>query len=1482
MNRVLPLSALIAGCLIQQGLAAAPQSLDLNPGSHIALVGSALADRMQHDGHFETLLYAQFPKQNIVVRNLAVSGDEVAIRHRSENFGSPDEWLKKVGADVILAFFGFNESFKGPEGVAAFKTNLDRWVKETQAKNYSGKGGPRLVLVSPVGAERHKDPNFPDPAPLNANLKLYTEAMAEVAKANDVQFVDLFDPSRKLYADAAKKGQSLTINGFLLSEAGDRAIAPVLFQSLFGKTAPGGNRERLRAAINEKNAQWHARYRTVDGYNVYGGRSALAYQAEKGAFISDRNAPSPYISNYKVMQEEMSVRDTLTANRDKRVWGVAQGENPEIDDSNLPKVTPVPSNKPGSNPDGSYTFLTGEGAIEKMSLHKGMKINLFASEEQFPELANPVQMAWDTKNRLWIAAWPNYPERRPESKVGDSLIVLEDTDGDGKADKSTTFIGDLNCPTGFQFYKDGVLIVQAPDIWFVRDTDGDGKADWKERVLMGLDSADSHHTANAVCLDPGGSIYLSDGVFHRTQIETAKGPLRNDDAGIFRFDPRTGSLETYIAYGFANPHGKVFDYWGNDLVTDATGNNTYFAPAFSGHIDYPAKHSGMNQFWDRPSRPCPGTGIISSRHFPESMQGNFLNLNVISFLGIYNVKVTEDGSGLKGETLPDLVSSTDPNFRPIAVSIGPDGAIYFADWHKPLIGHMQHHLRDPNRDDTHGRVYRITYDGRPLLKPKKIDGQSIEALLELLKEPENGTRELAKIELGERDSAKVVAAVKRWVQKLDPKDPAYQHHVTEALWVHQWHNIVDVDLLDRVLKSPEPRARAAAARVLCYWRDRVPGALARFALLAEDPAPRVRLEAVRAASFYRDAEAIPATDVALAILKNPTDYYLDYCLRETLRQLQPWWRKAISEGKPVAANNPAGIRYLIKGVSTADLSKLSPTADVLEAFILRPDATDTDRANALTGLAKLHGKTRVAELLSLLDGPVKSDAVATASLARQLPLQRAGDLKSVAPQLVVLSTQGSLPVLRQAAWASRAIADGGFDGGWAEASKSPGALTDLLQGILLLNDADFRAKAFDKVKPLLADAAQIATLVNAGGGKPAGDGRFVRIELPRQGTLTLAEVEILSDGKNIAKGGKATQSSTSNGGDASKAVDGRTDGAWERGTQTHSAEGEKNPWWEVDLGGARPIDSIVVWNRTDGDLGRRLEGYTVTVLDGQRREVFQQTGLSAPNPKGTVKVGGDPAGSLKRAAIAAAVSMNTQPEALFRMLTAFIERGDQVPSAARALRALPPVTRPADVAGQAALALTRWAQGIPASDRTSQDFIETLQTAKDLAGYLPAAQAAAVRKSLKDLGVEVFVIRTVREQMRYDLPRLVLEPGKPFEVILENDDFMPHNIVFVQPGTRETVANAASTMKPEQLDGQGRAYLPSGKDVIAGSRLLEAGQRQTLKLTAPTAPGAYEYVCTFPGHWTLMWGTLVVTPDVEGYLAKNPVVKPTAPAPDKE
>src|SRR5688572_16647432 len=249
--------ALVAACAT---VAHAQQKLELKQGDHIAIVGSAIADRIQHTGYLEALIQAKFPKSELVFRNLAVAGDEVSTWHRSANFGTRDEWLKKVGADVVFAFYGFNESFAGYDGLPKFKQELEKFLKDAAKQNYSGKGAPRIVLVSPIAAERHVDPNFPDPKENNENLQQYTTAMAEVAKANGTQFVDLFTPSLQLYKTAAAKGQSLTINGLHLSADGDRALAPVIFQGIFGEAAPALN-EKLRPAINEKNWEWHQRYR---------------------------------------------------------------------------------------------------------------------------------------------------------------------------------------------------------------------------------------------------------------------------------------------------------------------------------------------------------------------------------------------------------------------------------------------------------------------------------------------------------------------------------------------------------------------------------------------------------------------------------------------------------------------------------------------------------------------------------------------------------------------------------------------------------------------------------------------------------------------------------------------------------------------------------------------------------------------------------------------------------------------------------------------------------------------------------------------------------------------------------------------------------------------------------------------------------------------------------------------------------------------
>ncbi|MCX7421163.1 MAG: HEAT repeat domain-containing protein, partial [Planctomycetia bacterium] len=607
------------------------------------------------------------------------------------------------------------------------------------------------------------------------------------------------------------------------------------------------------------------------------------------AFLKFSEGPGGYgdgLSNYSVGQRELDILDVKTSNRDKVIWAAAQGKTIKADDSNIPALIPVISNKPGPLPGGKHQYLSGQESIEKMTVHKNMKVELFADEAMFPELVNPVQMAFDTKGRLWVATWPTYPHWTPTDPMNDKLLILEDTNNDGKADVCKTFAGDIHNPTGFEFWNGGVLVAQGSDLLFLKDTNSDDKYDVKERIVHGFDTADTHHTINSFTIDAGGALYMQEGTFHHTQIETPWGaPRRVANGGVFRYEPRTQKIDVYVSFGFANPHGHIFERWGQDIVWDGTGAQPRHALLFSGDIDYPNKHANPPQVYQQRTRPCSGTEILSSSHFPEEHRGNILVNNVIGFQGILQYKLQEKDSSFGATEVEPIVFSSDPNFRPADVEVAPDGSIYFTDWQNTIVGHMQHNLRDPARDKIHGRVYRVRYEGRDLLKPAAIAGQPIPKLLDLLKEKDDRVRHRARLELSGRPTADVIAALKTWLGSLDKKDTEYEHHLTEALWLHQSHNVVNEELLKQQLRSPNHHARTAATRVLTYWRDRVSKPLELLQVQVNDEKSNVRLQAIWALSYFTGPDAVKASEIAVESLVHDQDAYLKFQLDETNKTL---------------------------------------------------------------------------------------------------------------------------------------------------------------------------------------------------------------------------------------------------------------------------------------------------------------------------------------------------------------------------------------------------------------------------------------------------------------------------------------------------------------------------------------------------------------------------------------------------------------------
>ena len=843
--------------------------LQVKKGSHLVLIGNNLPSRMAEYGSFETEMHLRYPDSLLYIRNMGDGGNTPGFRpHASRNspwafpgaeafqtelatnsgseghFPSEDEWLGMLKADIILAFFGYNESFEGAEGLDTYKAELDAFIKHTVQQKYNGISAPKLVLISPIAFEDLSDRyDLPNGEKENVNLKLYAEAMNEVANANHVTFVDAFTPSKKWF----QSSEALTIDGSQLSEQGYAKFSKFLVDDIFGQRkqeVKKVNRQLVQDAVKEKNWMWLKDFKIPNGVHVYGRRY-------------NPFGPANYPAEIEKIRE-------LTGIRDQAIWKATRGEVLDLatEDSKTSTLPHVKTNY-DTQGKGAPEYLYGKDVLAKFHVAPGYKVELFASEVEFPDLANPVQLSFDNKGRLWVATMPTYPHWKPgDPKPNDKIIILEDTNGDGKADKQTVFADGLHLPIGFEIAPEGVYVSQSSNLILLKDINGDGKADSKEVLLSGFDDHDTHHAHSAYTSDPSGAIYMGEGVFLHTDVETSYGPIRATNGGFYRYSPQLRKLERVAQLAIPNPWGIAFDEWGQTIFAETSGPAVRWMLPGSNKPRYGIANERSKDLIqpEHQVRPTSGLEFVSSRHFPENVQGDFLINNTIGFLGTKQHTMTDDGTGYNSQHRQDLIWSEDENFRPVAMQFAPDGSLYLIDWHNVLIGHMQHNARDPLRDHVHGRIYRITYPSRPLVKPAKIAGASIEVLLDNLKLPEYRSRNRTRNELRGRNASQVLPKLKKWISKLDKSDPRYEHHLLEALWVGWGLNQVDQELLKKLLLAKDFRARAAAVHVLRYVGHQVKDQASLLTKAAGDEHGRVRLEAIVAASWLDK-------DKGLAILK---------------------------------------------------------------------------------------------------------------------------------------------------------------------------------------------------------------------------------------------------------------------------------------------------------------------------------------------------------------------------------------------------------------------------------------------------------------------------------------------------------------------------------------------------------------------------------------------------------------------------------------
>ncbi len=479
--------------------------------------------------------------------------------------------------------------------------------------------------------------------------------------------------------------------------------------------------------------------------------------------------------------------------------------------------------------------LTPAEELTKLKVPPGFELQLFASE---PAIHKPMNMTFDARGRLWITDTVEYPfPVKPGVRGRDTVKVLVDTDHDGAADQVTTFVDGLNIPLGVHPIDGGVLVFSIPMIWRCLDTDGDGKADKREEFFGPFGMADTHGLTNSFTRGLDGWIYATHGYANTTTLKGTDGQSITMNSGnTYRMRP-DGSRVEYFAHGQVNPFGLAFDHLGNLYSADCHTLPVYQLLRGAYYPSFGKAHDGLDfgpnmMSHDHGSTAIGGIVYYAAQQFPPEFRDNVFVGNPVT-CRVNRDRLETHGSTNLAIEMPDLVSSDDPWFRPVNLQVGPDGALYIADFYNRIIGHYEVPLDHPGRDRERGRIWRLVYTGKgvanaPSVAPAaapKVAGASVEQLIALLADTNLTVRTLTTHELVDHIGKPAAAAVTAML-KSDRSHPLQRAH---GVWVLERLGALDDAMIEKLSADPDRTVRVHLLKALAERREWQTSALAELA-----------------------------------------------------------------------------------------------------------------------------------------------------------------------------------------------------------------------------------------------------------------------------------------------------------------------------------------------------------------------------------------------------------------------------------------------------------------------------------------------------------------------------------------------------------------------------------------------------------------------------------------------------------------------------